>query len=259
VGPVPDKIYFENISEKEYSDYVDEINVKFKGLWDAKEQVLIYNKMDTLILKKVMIEFNKLIFNKFNVNINKVKSISGLSLRVLLANFYSGKKDPIMVMPKSVDLFIRNGYYGGIVDTPVNYIDQPSYRYDANSHYPAQFSKVLPGGLPRKSDNKDLNSIFGFVNATVFSPNENELKNPILPVKVNGKTVLFRGQVTGTWFSEELKDAVNLYGYKLVEIHECIEFDRVIYESLSEFASLIYNMRLEAKKDKNEGLALILK
>lgn len=38
-----------------------------------------------------------------------------------------------------------------------------------------------------------------------MAPSKEELRVPILPVKIDGKTVLFRDTVVGFWWSEELK------------------------------------------------------
>lgn len=118
--------------------------------------------------------------------------------------------------------------------------------------------KQMPGGIPRITNKKNLKDIFGFVEATVTAPNENELRVPILPIKVNGKTELFRGTVKGVWWSEELKMSVYEYGYKLNEIHSCVEFDK-IESNFSNYIKDIYELKKKADINNNDVERLIYK
>jgi len=106
---------------------------------------------------------------------------------------------PIYFTGGKIEEFIRKAYYGGIVDVMTNYTEHDTYKYDVNSHYPNAMLMPMPGGKPRISTEKDLDKIFGFVEAKVKAPTQEELRVPILPVKIDGKTVLFRDTVEGFW------------------------------------------------------------
>ena len=114
----------------------------------------------------------------------------------------------------------------------------------------------MPGGKPRFSTQTNLDLIFGFVNAKVIAPNEDELKVPILPINKNGELVTFRGSAEGTWFSEELKYAQTL-GYKII-VKDCIIFDKV-YGLFDDFVNDLYNLKSQAELEKNMVLRLVFK
>ena len=78
---------------------------------------------------------------------------------------------------------IREAYYGGAVDVYIPYCENAFY-YDANSLYPEAMLRPMPVGIPIHSLNKNLNEIFGYVKATITTPDKNYI--PILPVKIKG-------------------------------------------------------------------------
>src|SRR5258705_530338 len=179
----------------EYNKYSQEI----QGKWDCKKETLKYLGKDLEILYDIMHKFNNTTFRDFQVNISRIRTISGLAFLIFSANYYKSKSKPIYFTKGRIEEFIRQGYYGGIVDVNTNYTDYDTYKYDVNSHYPNAMLKPMPGGKPRVSTEKDLDKIFGFVEAKVMAPSKEELSVPILPVKINGKTVLFRNTVVGIW------------------------------------------------------------
>lgn len=115
----------------------------------------------------------------------------------------------------------------------------------------------MPGGLPRFSTETNLESIFGFVRAEVTAPSKKELRVAILPIKgKNGELITFRGSQEGTWFSEELKNAIN-YGYK-VKVKDCILFDQVD-NMFEEYVNEFYNLKSQAELEKDTVSRLIYK
>ena len=67
-------------------------------------------------------------------------------------------------------------------------------KYDSNSHYPAAMLNDMPVGIPRLTDLKDLNQIFGYCYVEVTAPSEEELLCAILPTHdENGDLVCRRG------------------------------------------------------------------
>jgi hypothetical protein len=192
---VPAFHYFQNLSKEDYLDYCS----LFKEKWNSKVETLKYLQKDLDILFDIIHKFNNLIFREFKVNISRIRTISGLAFLIFSANYYKSKTKPIFYTGGKIEEFIRKAYYGGIVDVMTNYTDFNTYKYDVNSHYPNAMLMPMPGGKPRISTEKDLDKIFGFVEAKVMAPSQKELRVPILPVKIEGKTVLFRGTVEGFW------------------------------------------------------------
>jgi len=143
------------------------------------------------------------------------------------------------------------------VNIITNYTDFLTFKYDVNSHYPNAMLRPMPGGKPRISSEKDIDKIFGFIEAKVMAPSEEELRVPILPVKIDGKTILFRNTVVGVWWSEELKMARD-FGYKILEVKSCVIFDKV--EGLfDDYVNTIYAKKLKAEEVENDIQRLIYK
>src|ERR1700738_963268 len=138
--------------------------------------------MDLNILFEIITKFSDLLYENFNCNIIKCKTIAGLALNIFLSNFYDSKKTPIYTTKGFIEKEIRNAYYGGIVDLETNYTDEICYKYDVNSHYPNCMVNMgpMPGGKAKTSIEKNLDNIFGFVNAKVTAPTVEQLKTAIL-------------------------------------------------------------------------------
>ena len=250
---IPEDIYFTDISIEELNNYKSQLN----GIWDCKNETLKYLSKDLDVLYDIMIKFSENIFRDYHVNITRIRTISGLAFLIYNANYYKSEEKPIFFSKGKLEEFIRGGYYGGIVDIVSNYTDYETYKYDVNSHYPNAMLMPMPGGTPKISFEKDLDKLFGFVEAKVQAPTEKELKIPILPVKINGKTELFRNTVVGIWWSEELKMSRN-YGYKILEVKNCIQFQKT--ENLfNDYVQDIYKKKLDADLNRNGIKRLINK
>jgi DNA polymerase type B, organellar and viral len=194
-GVIPAIEYFKDLSLEDYQNLSNNLN----GLWDCKLETLQYLDKDLNILFEIMHKFNDTTFRDFKINISRIRTISGLAFLIFNSNYYKPKDKPIYFTKGKLEEFIRKGYYGGIVDILVHYTDYETYKYDVNSHYPNAMLQPMPGGKPRISTEKDLDKIFGFVEAKVMAPTKEELKVPILPIKIDGKTVLFRNTAIGVW------------------------------------------------------------
>ena len=259
-GLIPDYSYFKSINNFSYKNY-QEYSRKYmvstgllerSSLWETKSETLSYLENDLIGLYEVVMEFKKRIYDKFYVNITRVRTISGLAFLIYTTKYYDDKLTPIHFTKGKLEDFIRNAYMGGIVDVNIHYSDYITFKYDVNSHYPyAMLSNPMPGGPPRISNETNLDNIFGFVEAIVTAPSEEELRVAILPVKtIYGKTVLFRNTVKGTWFSEELKMARD-YGYKVVDILSCVQFEKV-EGTFDKYIKEIYELKRMADKAKNK-------
>lgn len=204
-----------------------------------------------------MCTFGSIIFDKFNINITRIRTYSGLAFLIYISNYYNSKKTPIVLTSGKIDSYIREGYYGGIVDNYVSYTDKPVYKYDINSHYPNQMKGLpMPGGNPVYSTETDLDKIFGFVRAKVTAPTEQELRVAVLPIIKNGKLITFRGSEEGTWFSEELKYARRL-GYQITVL-DCVQFKKE-YDLFDNFTHDLYELKRKAELEHDKVSRLIFK
>nr|QWO71448.1 DNA polymerase [Termitomyces bulborhizus] len=254
IGEVPDYSYFYNITPAEYLEYVNQ----FKNQsWNVQKETLTYLEYDLISLFNIIMEFNQIIYEKFKINISRVRTISGLAFLIFTSKYYKESETPIYFSKGKLESYIRQAYVGGIVDVNVHYTDYTTYKYDVNSHYPNAMLQPMPGGLPRISSETNLENIFGFVEAIVEAPTERKLKVPILPVKRDELTVLFRGTVKGIFFSEELKYAVSV-GYKIHKILSCVEFDRV-EGVFNEYINDIYTCKTQSEQEGNKVSRYIFK
>lgn len=113
--------------------------------------------------------------------------------------------------------FIRKSYLGGGTDIYAKYA-RYVYYYDVNSLYPHAMLKPMPYKIIKFYGEKDeinLDNFFGFLKVKVECPDS--VTRPVLPLRVNGKTIYPKGTWFGTYLSEELKDVIK-YGYKITPI-----------------------------------------
>jgi hypothetical protein len=193
-GKIPDFEYFNNIDFNDYCKYKN----RFKDMdWMSKNETIKYLENDINLLFEILTYFNEFIFNRFGVNITRIRTISGLAFLIFTSSYYKQEVNPIYFTKGKLEQFVRKAYYGGIVDVVEQYTNYPTYKYDVNSHYPKAMLMPMPGGLAKISSEKNLDNIFGFIQAVVEAPREEDLKVPILPINIDGKIKLFRGRVTG--------------------------------------------------------------
>ena len=253
-GKIPDYKYFNKLDINEYCKYKN----SFKDMeWNTKNETIKYLENDLNLLYEIMINFNEFIFDRFSVNISRIRTISGLAFLIFTSNYYKQEVNPIYFTKGKLEQFVRKAYYGGIVDVVEQYTDYTTFKYDVNSHYPNAMLMPMPGGLAKISSEKKLDNIFGFIQAVVEAPTEEELKVPILPINIEGKNILFRGIVTGYWWSEELKMARD-YGYKIHNIISCVQYDK-IEGCFTDYIKDIYSSKQKADLEKNEVERLINK
>lgn len=164
------------------------------------------------------------LYNKYSINITKNVTIASVSLAVYLSSFYNTENN-IKTVSGVIEEFVRKGYFGGCVRVFEKKIEN-GYYYDINSIYPTLILKPLPVGNPVFCSKVDLSFeethpeyFFGFVRADVTAPNVKILKNTVLPYKLdNGILDYPRGNFSGVWFSEELRNAMKL-GYKIEPLY----------------------------------------
>ena len=168
IGDKPSKNFFNNISEKEYK------NIETK--WDLRKETLNYLKSDIEGLLEALTKFNDSIYNKYQLNITKFKTLPGLALAAYRSSYIPSHLIKEFKMVKGeLEREIRKSYFGGNVDVFINRITT-GYHYDLNSQYPAAMMKDMPVGEPNLSLETDLSKIFGFVYAEFTCPDENILQ-----------------------------------------------------------------------------------
>lgn len=115
----------------------------------------------------------------------------------------------------------------------------------------------MPGGLPVWHGNlrgKDLDSIFGFIEAYVECPKT--IKRPFLPYRDKNQTLIFpTGKFVGVYYSEEYKYARDL-GYAVYPISGYL-FERM-ESPFKHFVSSLFESRLDARFFRKSGIGLCI-
>lgn len=193
-----------------------------------KDELLLYNKQDCLVLYEVISKFQDLIYELFSLDVHKSSTLSSLAFKTYLSNFMPADAQIPITDLKLYDL-IRPGYTGGHVDVyvPESHFSKKVYCYDVNALYPSVMANNdYPIGNPTffEGSKIDLNDAktFGFLRVRVTCPTDMHI--PFLQVSRQGKTFAAVGSWTDWYFSEELKYAITL-GYKF-EVLQGVLFER---------------------------------
>jgi hypothetical protein len=210
-GNKPLKKFYKNISEQDY------FKIPNKN-WDLKKETFTYLKSDVEGLLEAVLKFRNSIHEKYNLNITKHKTISGLALSVYTSKYLPDSLKPQFRMIKgNLETKIRESYFGGNVDVYINETSS-SYYYDMNSQYPKAMLNDMPIGNPTLSLETNLDKIFGFIYGEITPPGYKTLQVPFIQYKnprnnlvscPNDKNVSFKRLI----FSQEIKYALK-YGYK---------------------------------------------
>jgi len=259
-GVLPAYECWKDISIKTYNSLLSE----YKGkIWNFELEAIKYCKLDCKCLFEILVQFNNLIFNNFNVNIHKSLTLPSLAMRIYKSQFMP--ENTIYQLAGAPERDIRESYTGGAVDVyiPHNMKNVDSffskikksifkllYYYDVNSLYPYVMAKTaMPVGKPiafegdiRKIDPK----AYGFFYCKITSPDY--LPHPIVQrriVTANGiRTVAGLGTWEGWIYSAEMDNAVK-YGYSF-EIFRGYEFKMGFI--FKDYVNKMYNLRLQYEK-----------
>jgi hypothetical protein len=254
-GVLPNLEYWTGISLSEYELFKSEYKNK---MWNFELEATKYCKLDCRCLHQVLVKFNKLIFNEFNINIHKALTLPALAMRIYKTHYMPA--NTICQITGRVDAAIRTSYSGGAVDVyiPHNRITgfftrtvkalfKLLYYYDVNSLYPFIMSEnPMPVGLPTAFEG-DIRKIepdaFGFFYCNINSPND--INHPILQRKIKGRgTVAGIGSWTG-WISSIEMDNAMKFGYTF-EILKGYQFEKA--NIFSEYINKMYELRLQFEK-----------
>lgn len=161
-----------------------------------------YSIQDSVALCKALELAQSNYWSNYNVDITTIVSASSLAFKIFRVNYLKHK---LPIPNISEDRFIRDSYFGGATEIykasglKLHYID-------VNSLYPYAMLKKMPfnfKGFIKNMSNINLDNFFGFVKVEVTCPS-NVLK-PLLPYRINGRTIFPNGKWIATYFSEELK------------------------------------------------------
>ncbi|XP_054158248.1 uncharacterized protein LOC128956547 [Oppia nitens] len=175
-------------------------------------------------------------------------------------------KDLLESLPQNISDFVNNRqlvYKSLKKYKPINIREA---FFDVTSLYPYVLSKRLfPIGHPSVLTdfiNTSIDNYFGFIKCRVIPPKQ--LYIPILPVRYNGKLYFplcktclesksddycvhsdCERMLVGTWFSEELKCALN-FGYKINLIIEVLNYEEKSSEIFSPYIKTFLKIKTEA-------------
>ena len=258
IGLIPHIMYFEGLSKDTpmevlfnnfITDYLKDRPGPVKNSmnnWSLREEAIKYCLTDCISLYEVLIKFNKVIFDKFKLNIQSFPTLPSLTFGIFRANYLIkliklGYNIPLL--KEKIYQDIKLSYTGGSTDMFIPYlIDTTVFAYDINSLYPANMThnKMMPVVSTKKNyltyfigDLSVLDKIyknqdkpFGFFEVSIRSTER--LEHPIMQVKWdtgNGKrTISPLGQWNGWYFSEELYNSLE-YGYRY-EVHRGYIFEK---------------------------------
>lgn len=217
-GKVPSYDKFTNITKDEYNKY----KLTFSDqLWNFKNEAIKYCENDCISLYQIISKFNKLIFNKFSLNM-KYPTISSLAFGIWKTHYLNDDLNIHQLSGQTAN-DIRLGYTGGAVDMfiPNSLKGEKIFCYDVNSVYPSvMLNNMLPIGTPTFFNGNILKNCFGdnpfgFFYCKITAPNY--LMHPIIQTHVKTRNGIRTIAPLGTWkdmiFSEEMFNAMK-YGYK---------------------------------------------
>jgi hypothetical protein len=246
-GSVPNIKYFNNITIEEYENYKNQFSNK---IWKFREESIKYCNLDCKSLYQILIKFNKLIYNKFYLNIVDYPTLPSLAFSIFRSSNY--KNEVIHQLSGDIDRDIRQGYTGGSTDMYIPFSKEgvKIYVYDVNSLYPkVMLNNPYPIGTPTYFEGDILLTEFnpfGFFYVKVQSPDN--LKHPILQLHYKTKdgirTISPLGSFEGWYFSPELYNAAK-FGYKF-EVLRGYTFEKEYI--FKDYVEDIYKIRLSYPK-----------
>jgi len=192
-GLFPKFEYWTGISLSEYENILKEYtNIE----WSFKDEAIKYCKLDCQCLHEILVKYNKLIFDNFNMNIHGSLTLPALAMRIYTAIFMP--ENSIYQLPANVERDIRESYTGGSVDVYIPHNKTSGifnsikalfvtlYYYDVNSLYPFVMADTLmPIGKPIAFEGNIRlvePEAYGFFYCKITSPEY--LEHPLLQRRV---------------------------------------------------------------------------
>ena len=246
IGKTPAISYY-NVPLKLY----DEL---YRDQWNLREESQRYLINDLQSLYQVINSFSDRIFADYALDLKNYLTLPSLAFAIFRSNFFDNAVNKLAIINKNSRFkFIEESYFGGSVD-----IIKPKfenlYCYDVNSLYPSVLLNTMPVGDGVYSTDPNLDNWFGFIKVEVTCPDN--LKVPLLPFRKDDGTVIHPvGSWTGTYFSEELKNAVKFgYSFKIIEGLKFQKGDNIFNDYVHHFFKLKNG---DNKLDKKLGKLLL--
>lgn len=230
-GKVPNSEYFN--SEEDYNTFLAD-NITF----NLKSATLAYCFQDVEIVYRVLVNVLSILLTYYGSSniIKKSFSFSSLSYKL-----YSKKFDKFSITKKSTlianSVYIKNAYYGGRCEVFGN--PRPGeiiHYFDYKGMYAQCMLEKFPyGAIISKNKNLSLNNP-GF--HTIRFKCDNYL--PFLPIR-NKKLIFPNGEIIGTYWYEEIANAVLKGRCKILEHYSSLEFENEDYlfkDFVNEFLEL---------------------
>lgn len=222
IGDVPSVNYFEN--ENERSKFIEENKEDLMPFFDFKKISIKYCIRDVVIVRKVLLIFLK-IFEIYDKNIIlNCYSFSSISYKI-----YTKKYDKYDINKNNNNLFIhayiKNAYYGGRCEVFGNPEKNEIIHYfDFTGMYSQCMLEKFPWGLCTIEKNNLDYKKKGF--HTIKYKCYDYL--PFLPFR-SKKLVFPNGEIIGTYWYEEIINAVNEKKCEVLEIYSSLLYEKDEY------------------------------
>ena len=224
------------------SHYNKEV-LKLNNYLEWKELVQKYCEIDCISLHQILIKFRTLIFEEFDLLIDKYPTTPSLAFAIFRTNFL--KKDMIPILNDDIDRFIRGSFTGGSTESIIPY-GQNVYCYDVNSLYPASMANNLfsIGEINTFSrlDEVPKNNIWF---AEVEVNTKVDLHIPYLQIHHNNRTISPNGKFKMIINSCEYFNALNDYDFKIIKGYH-FKSGMLFFD----YVNKMYMLRLQYTKDQ---------
>lgn len=232
-----------------FSPEIPKLNVDIINFDPQNPEHITYAKRDVQILLTALPRLFTLLQKHFGVTPSA--TTAGTSMRAWQKTipkgqyFNSSKYD-------EKELFIREGYYGGLVFLTSNSVHHNCITYDRNSSYPASMLKYgVPYGEPAYTTEYEDDHP-GIYRCRVTAPDD--LIVPILPARnIRGAMRWYRGSFDTVVTTQELQFAAK-HGYVIEEIYEGYYFSGMCFP-FNDFIGHCRDLRNEFKNQPIEILA----
>nr|BAM29335.1 dpoB [Lentinula edodes] len=245
-GKLPDKSFYDNISDLEYNKIAYEFKDK---IWVLKDELLKYMKNDIVSLYQIIDKFSKEMFDLENLNITSVSTLSSITLKTYLTNYYNKKKTPIHIPRHANYLDIKNAYFGGRVEVFKGFVEN-IYIYDVVSLYPSCMLKDLPIGNICRSIDTNIDNYFGFCYASVNVPKG--IRAPILPFRLDNGSIIYPTGNWSGWYTSEILKKARFSKNVAIKVHHGYKMDKS-NELFSKFVEKYSQIKINAEKEGNNA------
>lgn len=219
--------------------------------WSFYDETIKYLANDLQSLYEILIKANKQFFRDYGVKISANITISGLSVRIYLKDFYGNKIAEVKKSSMYKDL--KLAYYGGITEVYKPY-GEGLYYYDVNSLYPYLALQDMPGLDCSKilyyTEKQGIEKLFGFFYCSIEAPLNGYLG--LLPLRRKSGLTFPLGKWKGWYFSEELKFA-ELNGYK-IKVLKGYSFNRQA-DAFKDYIEKVYNIKSNPNNKTQKSIA----